>query len=104
MYEYSILPFSTALSPHVFTSVTQAAATPLRAMGIRLNAYLYDWSISTDARQEVSCHTEMVASHLTDLGFLLNPVKANGADSADHLLGVQLGFTSMLGRLSEQEK
>ena len=43
MYEYSILPFSTALSPHVFTKVTQAAVTPLRAMGIHLNTYLYDW-------------------------------------------------------------
>ena len=82
VYEYSILPFSTALSPQVFTEVTQAAVTPLRAMGVRLNAYLYDWLISADTRREVSCHTEMAVSHLTDLGLLLNPVAAEGAGSA----------------------
>ena len=42
VYEYCVLPFGMALSPRVFTKITQAAVAPLRAMGIRLLTYLDD--------------------------------------------------------------
>ena len=103
VYEYTVLPFGMALSPRVFTKITQAAVAPLRAMGIRLFTYLDDWLITADTQQEARRHTEMVVSHLTDLGFRLNLEKSELVPTQQTtFLGVQLDSTMMLGRLSDE--
>ena len=103
VYEYCVLPFGMALSPRVFTKVTHAAVAPLRAMGIRLLTYLDDWLIVADTQQEARRHTEMVVSHLTDLGFRLNLEKSELVPTQrTTFLGVQLDSTTMLGRLSDE--
>ena len=103
VYEYSVLPFNMALSPHVFTKMTQAAVTPLRAMGIRLNTYLDDWLISADSQREASRHTETVVSHLTSLGFILNYEKSSLVPSQQTtFLGVMLDSTKLWARLTPE--
>ncbi|MEL7302020.1 MAG: reverse transcriptase domain-containing protein [Pseudomonadota bacterium] len=103
VYQYTVLPFGLALSPRVFTKVTQAAVAPLRAMGIRLDTYLDDWLLSADSRHEAIEHTGMVVAHLARLGFILNHEKSSLVPSRrTTFLGVQLDSTTLQARLSPE--
>ena len=102
VYQYTVLPFGMALSPRVFTKCTQAAIAPLRAQGIRLDAYLDDWLISADTREEAIRHTEVVVSHLTSLGFMVNWEKSTLVPSQQTtFLGIMLDSTTLGARLSQ---
>ncbi len=39
-YQYRVLPFGQALSPHTFTKCVDAALAPLRLQGIRIFNYI----------------------------------------------------------------
>lgn len=42
-YQYRVLPFGIALSPHTFTKCVDAALAPLRLHGICIPNYIDDW-------------------------------------------------------------
>ena len=101
VYQYTVLPFGMSLSPRVFSKCTQAAIAPLRAQGIRLDTYLDDWLISAESREEAARHTDTVVSHLSSLGFRLNPEKSTLVPSQQaSFLGMRLDSTTLSARLS----
>ncbi len=44
-YQYKVLPFGLALSPHVFTKAVEGALVPMREQGVCILNYLDDWLI-----------------------------------------------------------
>ena len=102
VYQFTVLPFGMSLSPRVFAKCTEAAIAPLRSLGIQLFTYLDDWLISADTREEARRHTEMVVSHLSSLGFMLNLEKSSLVPSQQTtFLGIMLDSTTLGARLSQ---
>ncbi|XDV34056.1 hypothetical protein PO909_004266 [Leuciscus waleckii] len=71
-YQYKVLPFGLALSPRVFTKVTEAAIAPMCERGVRILNYLNDWLILAQSREQLCEYRDMVLSHLSHLGLRVN--------------------------------
>ncbi len=71
-YQYKFLPFGLSLSPRVFTKIMEAALVPLREAGVRVLNYLDNWLILAQSRAQLCEHRNMVLSHLSRLGLLVN--------------------------------
>ncbi len=52
-YQYKVLPFGLALSPHVFTKVVEGALVPMREQDVRTLNYLDDWLILAQSQGAV---------------------------------------------------
>lgn len=102
-YEYKVLPFGLSLSPRVFVKCIEAALAPLRERGIRLATYLDDWLLLAGSREEAVNHTEIVLSHLRDLGFVVNTTKSVLQPCQSiAFLGLTLDSVSYEARLSPE--
>ncbi len=62
-YQYRVLPFGLALSPHTFTKCVDAALTPLRLQGIRILNYIDDWLILAQSERVAAQHRDVVLAH-----------------------------------------
>ncbi len=71
-YQYKVLPFGLALSPHVFTKVVEGALVPMREQGVHTLNYLNDWLILAQSREQLCQHRDLVLSHLSQLGLQVN--------------------------------
>ncbi|KAI2644258.1 Transposon Ty3-G Gag-Pol polyprotein [Labeo rohita] len=85
-YQYRVLPFGLALSPHTFTKCVNAALAPLRLQGIRILNYIDDWLILAQSEMVAVRHRDVVLAHMKALGLRLN------AKKKDHLSGRGVGF------------
>ncbi|KAI2668522.1 Transposon Tf2-11 polyprotein [Labeo rohita] len=85
-YQYRVLPFGLALSPHTFTKCVDAALAPLRLQGIRILNYIDDWLILAQSEQVATQHRDVVLDHMKELGLRLN------AKKKDHLSRRGVGF------------
>ncbi len=75
-YQYRVLPFSLALSPHTFKKCVDAALAPLRLQGIRILNYIDDWLILAQSEQMTVQHWDVVFAHMKVLGLRLNGKKS----------------------------
>ncbi|KAI2647437.1 Transposon Ty3-G Gag-Pol polyprotein [Labeo rohita] len=75
-YQYRVLLFGLALSPHTFTKCVDAALASLRLQGIRILNYIDDWLILAQSEQMVVQHRDVVLAHMKKLGLRLNAKKS----------------------------
>ncbi|KAL0161017.1 hypothetical protein M9458_044742, partial [Cirrhinus mrigala] len=100
-YQYRVLPFGLALSPHTFTKCVDAALAPLRLQGIRILNYFDDWLILAQSEQLAAQHRDVVLAHMKELGLRLNAKKSVLSPlQRTTYLGVVWDSTTMQARLS----
>lgn len=76
VYQYKTLAFGMSVSPRVFSKLMRYAMEPMRKQGIRLVYYFDDICILGKTKMEAAKHTMTVASHLENLGFVINKEKS----------------------------
>ncbi|CAM4658889.1 unnamed protein product [Leuciscus chuanchicus] len=102
-YQYKVLPFGLALSPHVFTKVTEGALVPMREQGVRILNYLDDWLILAHSRDQLCEHRDLVLRHLSQLGLQVNWEKSKLAPvQRISFLSMELDSVAQTARLTEQ--
>ncbi len=100
-YQFSVLPFGLALSPHTFTKCVDAALAPLRLQCIHIMNYIDDWLILAQSHQLAVWHRDFVLAHMKELGLRLNTKKSVLSPlQRTTFLGVARDLTSMQARLS----
>ncbi len=75
-YQYQVLPFGLALSPHTFTKCVDAALKPLCLQGIRIMNYFEYWFILAQSHQLIVRNRDADLAHMKDLGLRLNAKKS----------------------------
>ncbi|KAI2654764.1 hypothetical protein H4Q32_011552 [Labeo rohita] len=101
-YQYKVLPLGLALSPCVFTKLTEGALTPLWEKGIRILNYLDDWLIA-HARDRLCEHRDLVLRHLSHLGLRVNWEKSKLSPvQSISFLGMELDSVNMTARLTDE--
>ncbi|XP_051745764.1 uncharacterized protein LOC127510229 [Ctenopharyngodon idella] len=102
-YQYKVLPFRLALSPHIFTKVAEVAIVPLKEQGVRILNYLGDWLILASSREQLCEHRDMVLAHLSRLGLRVNWDKSKLAPMQRiSYLGMELDSVAQTARLTEE--
>ncbi|XDV31006.1 hypothetical protein PO909_033783 [Leuciscus waleckii] len=102
-YQYKVLPFRLALSPRVFTKVTEGALVAMREQGVRILNYLDDWLILAHSRDQLCEHRDLVLRHLSQLGLQVNWEKSKLAPvQRISFLGMELDSVTQTARLTEQ--
>lgn len=62
-----------SLSPRVFSKVVEAALTPINGQRVKVLAYLDDWLIEAESREQEVVHTSRLVSHV---GFIVTQKKS----------------------------
>ena len=75
-YQYNALPFGLATAPRVFTKLLKPVLAHLRAMGLRIVAYLDDILLIGRNRTEAESAYHQAKQLLEDLGFVINQEKS----------------------------
>ncbi len=100
-YQYRVLLFGQALSPHTFTKCIDAVRVPLWLQGIRIMNYINDWLILAQSHQLAVRHRDAVLANMKELGLRLNAKKSVLSRlQRTTFLGVVWDSTSMQARLS----
>ncbi len=100
-YQYRVLPFGLALSPHTFTKCVDAVLAPLRLRGIRILNYIDDWLILAQSEWMAAQHRDVVLAHMKVLGLRLNAKKSVLSPlQRTTYLGVVWDSTTMQARMS----
>ncbi len=100
-FQYRVLPFGLALSPHTFTKCMDAALAPLRLQGIRVLNYIDDWLILAQSREMAVRHQDVVLGHIQSLGLRFNMEKSVLSPAQrTTFLGVVWDSTTMRAPLS----
>ncbi|XP_074544637.1 uncharacterized protein LOC141804210 [Halichoeres trimaculatus] len=100
-WQFRVLPFGLSLSPRVFTRCMAAALAPLQARGLKVLPYLDDWLVCAPSRAQVSQDTELLLSHVAQLGLKVNVEKSCLVPSqAITFIGVSLDSVAMTARPS----
>ncbi|XP_073725558.1 kinesin-like protein KIF6 isoform X3 [Misgurnus anguillicaudatus] len=103
VYEFVTLPFGLSLAPRVFTKCMETALSPLRRRGLRIYAYLDDYLICAHSRERAERDTEMLTSHLMNLGFRINYAKSQLIPSREiKYLGLRIDSVAYRTMLSER--
>ncbi|XP_041357753.1 uncharacterized protein LOC121374713 [Gigantopelta aegis] len=71
-YEFRVLPFGLATSPHAFTCVVKAVVGRVHLLGIRMHNYLDDWLIPASSQQACLTGVSLVIDMILRLGFIPN--------------------------------
>ncbi|KAI2645917.1 enzymatic polyprotein [Labeo rohita] len=99
-YQYQVLPFGLALSPHTFTKCVDAALAPLQLRGICILNYIDDWLILVQSEHMAVQHRDHLA-YMKELGLRLNAKKSVLSPlQRTTYLGVVWNLTTMQARLS----
>jgi hypothetical protein len=75
IYQYCSLAFGLNVAPRVFSKLIKYAIEPLREKGIRL-VYLDDICLLSNTKDDLVKTTQLVITHLTSLGFIINEEKS----------------------------
>ncbi|KAL0197604.1 hypothetical protein M9458_006144, partial [Cirrhinus mrigala] len=103
VYQYKVLPFGLALSPHVFSKLTESALSPLWEKGIRILNYLDDWLLIAHSRGLLCEHRDLVLRHLSLLGLQVNWEKSKLSPvQSISFLGMELDSVDMTARLMDE--
>ncbi len=92
-YQYRVLPFGLALSPHTFTKCVDAALVPLRLLGIHIMNYIDNWLILAHSHQLAFRDRDVVLAHMEEFWLRTKLQRTT-------FLGVVWDSTSMQARLS----
>ncbi|KAL0201654.1 hypothetical protein M9458_004841, partial [Cirrhinus mrigala] len=102
-YQYKVLPFGLALSPHIFTKLAEGALAPLWERGICILNYLDDWLIVAHLRDLLCKHRDQVLQHLSLLGLQVSWEKSKLSPvQSISFLGMELDSVNMMACLTEQ--
>ncbi|KAL0196868.1 hypothetical protein M9458_005408, partial [Cirrhinus mrigala] len=102
-YQYKVLHFGLALSPHVFTKLREGALSPLWERGIRILNYLEDWLIIAHSRDLLCEHRDLVLRHLGHLGIQVNWEKSKLSPvQSISFLGMELDAVDMSAHLTDE--
>lgn len=103
VYEFVTLPFGLSLAPRVFSRCIETALSPLRHRGLRISAYLDDYLVCAHSRERARLDTEILTSHLTNLGFRINYSKSQLIPSQEiEYLGLRINSVSYRAMLSQR--
>lgn len=75
-YEYQTLPFGLSLAPRVFSKCVEAALNPMRALGLRVFAYLDDFLLCAPSRENAEIDMQKLIDRVHSLGFNINLCKS----------------------------
>ena len=93
-YKFTSLPFGLSTAPRVFSRVAGAVVAELRRRGIVLFAYLDDWLILADSRDQSQARTREVLEFLQSIGWVVNDDKSLLTPVQSLIyLGAQIDFT-----------
>ena len=71
-YQFRVLPFGLLMAPREFTKTLALVVQLLRTQGIRVHAYLDDWIIHANSREQSLEHTQHILQLLQSLGWTIN--------------------------------
>ena len=77
-YDSLVLPFGLSLSLCVFSQVVKTALAPMRGQWLRVLAYLDDWLIAAESREQAVLHTSRLVSHVGEHSTFLPVPTPNG--------------------------
>jgi hypothetical protein len=99
-FQFRTTPFGLSVVPWLFTRITKPILQWARQQGIRISAYLDDWILIADSKEQAQTQTTALLRMLKSLGWLINSQKSqlNPSQVLDHL-GFQLDSQSMTIRL-----
>jgi len=96
--QYVTLPFGLSSAPRVFTKTLLPLIMALRALGVKIYAYLDDLLIVGASVEEVQRSLYLAIHYLTQAGFVLNVKKSDLLPAQDlHYIGAH--FRADLGRI-----
>ena len=96
--QYVTLPFGLSSAPRVFTKTLLPIVKALRALGVKIYAYLDDLLIVGASVEEVQRSLYLAIQYLTNAGFVLNVKKSDLHPAQDlHYIGAH--FHADLGRI-----
>ncbi|CEP18222.1 hypothetical protein [Parasitella parasitica] len=100
VYQYCTTAFGLSSSPFVFTKVCRPILEHLRSRGFRISAYLDDWLLIANSKQQAETQARQVVSLLEDLGWIINYKKSvlTPTQQLEHL-GFVLNTRSMTALL-----
>jgi hypothetical protein len=99
-FQFRTTPFGLSVVPWLFTRITKPILQWARQKGIRISAYLDDWILIANSKEQAQTQTTALLQTLNSLGWLINYQKSqlNPSQVLDHL-GFQLDSQSMTIRL-----
>lgn len=77
LYQFNCLPFGLSVAPYVFTKIIKSILEILRTQGVFCVAYLDDFFICGNTKQECALGVAKVVHLLQSLGFLINKEKSS---------------------------
>ncbi len=96
--QYVTLPFGLTSAPKVFTKTLSPVVMALRALGVKVYAYLDDLLIVGSSVEEVSHSLFLTIQYLTRAGFVLN-IKKSDLKPTQSLIYLGTSFRSDLGKI-----
>ena len=96
--QYGTLPFGLSSAPRVFTKTLLPVIMALRALGVKIYAYLDDLLIVGSTVGEVQHSLYLTIRYLTQAGFVLN-IKKSDLHPAQNLQYIGACFRTDLGRI-----
>ena len=72
VYQFRVLPFGLSAAPREFTKTLAPVIQLLRSQGIQVHAYLDDWIIRANSREQSLEHTQHIIQLLQSLGWTIN--------------------------------
>ena len=72
VYQFRVLPFGLSTAPREFTKTLAPVVQLLRSQGIHVHAYLDDWIIPANSREQSLEHTQHIIQLLQSLGWTIN--------------------------------
>jgi len=76
IYEFQCLPFGLSSAPRVFTKVTRPIVAWLRQLGVRMVAYIDDFLLLAQSREEAHLQGQLMVTMFKALGFSINTEKS----------------------------
>jgi hypothetical protein len=103
-YHFKTTPFGLSVVPWLFTKICRPILEWARHQGIILTAYLDDWLLISNSREEARRQLQLILDKLQSLGWILNTKKSH-LDPTQQLehLGFRLDTTTMTAQLPRQK-
>ena len=77
LYFFKAMPFGLNIAPMIYTRLSKYPLTLLHDQGVTCSAYMDDWLIWNQRKEELETQTRLVKKTLLELGFKINEKKSS---------------------------